>query len=137
MERRDWLLLAIGDRMEPIQVQKTLFKFAVEGGVPESQAYAFEPYNWGPCSFQIYEDLEELVCSGLVEAVPSGRGWSSYRAAPKGRAMIDQLRKGAEPPLLKKLDAARDYVVTRDFVTLLRDVYQDYPKFATKSLFRG
>ena len=48
MRQRDWLLLAIGDYIEPIQLQKTLFKFAREATVPTNQRYKFVPYNWGP-----------------------------------------------------------------------------------------
>ena len=37
MDKRDWLLLIIGERMEPIQIQKALFKFAMESEAPENE----------------------------------------------------------------------------------------------------
>ena len=46
------------------------------------------------------------------------------------------LRKDAGSRLLKKLDNARKYVTSRDFETLLSDIYKDYPDFATETLFR-
>ena len=84
METHDWLLLAIGDRVEPIQIQKTLFKFAKESGAPEQEMYTFIPYNWGPCSLEIYDDLGQLRDEGSVEFVPSGRGWSLYQLTEAG-----------------------------------------------------
>jgi len=135
MNRRDWLLIALGDRLEPIQVQKTLFKFAEEAGAPEGERYEFVPYNWGPCSFAIYNDLAELREEGLVEFQPSGRGWNMYHVTAKGAELAQELRQRADPDTLGRLDDIRDYVTSRSFDTLLRDVYADYPKSAERSLF--
>ena len=74
MKRKGWLLLAIGDSIDPIQLQKTLFKFAMESEVPDTEKYDFEPYNWGPCAKQIYPDIGDLRTKGLVEALPTGQG---------------------------------------------------------------
>jgi len=135
MEKHDWLLLAIGDKIEPIQLQKTLFKFAKESGAPEQELYTFIPYNWGPCSLEIYDDLGQLRDEGLVEFVPSGRGWNFYHLTKTGVEKADKLRKEAKHTFLKKLEAARSYVTSRDFETLLSDVYKEYPDFASESLF--
>lgn len=134
MEKRDWLLLAIGERIEPIQVQKTLFKFVRESKVPADESYDFVPYNWGPCGFEIYNDLGMLRAEGLVEAVPSGRGWSVYRLTDLGKDKVRQLLEQANPTLVKALSKVREWVTSRDFETLLRDVYKDYPQYATASL---
>jgi hypothetical protein len=136
METRDWLLLAIGDTLEPIQIQKTLFKFAEESGATEQELYKFIPYNWGPCSLEIYNDLGQLRDEGSVEFVPSGRGWNLYHLTETGAKEADELREKANKGLIKKLDAARSYVTSRDFETLLSDIYKDYPDFATESLFQ-
>lgn len=136
METRDWLLLAIGDRMEPIQIQKTLFKFAKESGAPEEELYTFIPYNWGPCSLQIYDDLGQLRDEGLVEFIPSGRGWNLYHLTEAGIKKASKLREEANSALMEKLEAARSYVTSRDFETLLSDIYKDYPEFASESLFK-
>ena len=135
MEKREWLLLSIEERIEPIQLQKMLFKFARESKAPKNELYEFEPYNWGPCSFEIYEDLGILRSEGLIEAVPTGRGWNVYRLSNPGGAVVEELRKKADSQSLGKLDATRKYVISRDFETLLKDVYEDYPEFSKKSLF--
>ena len=135
MDKRDWLLLSIGESIEPIQIQKTLFKFAMESGAQSQESYTFIPYNWGPCSLEIYDDLRELREDSLVEFVFSGRRWNLYRLTKTGEKKVIDLKKSAKSSLLKKLDSAREYVVSRDFETLLSDIYSQYPQFATASLF--
>jgi len=137
MHRRDWLLMIIGSYIEPIQVQKTLFKFASEASVPATQQYRFEPYNWGPCSMQIYGDLAQLRRDRLVEFVPTGRGWSAYRLTDEGKQAVDRLRRRANAVLLSELDRIREWVTVRAFSKLLRDVYKEYPEYAKSSLFEG
>ncbi len=122
MRKRDWLLIALGERLEPIQVQKTLFKFAEESGADDSERYDFEPYNWGPCSFEIYDDLGELREEQLVEFEPSGRGWNAYRVTDKGVQVAQGLREKADSDLVDRMDDIRDYVTSRSFGRLLRDV---------------
>ena len=136
MLRRDWLLLVIGDQLEPIQIQKALFKFSKESGADTNELYQFEPYNWGPCSFDVYSDLSDLREQGLIDAVPSGRGWSFYSQTDIGRRLSAELRERASPPLLASLDQIRQFVTDRPFEALLRDVYSDYPEYAAKSLFQ-
>jgi hypothetical protein len=136
MDKQDWLLTAIGDKIEPIQLQKTLFKFAQESGAPSSEAYSFVPYNWGPCSFDIYGDLSNLRLRGLIESVPTGRGWNTYRLTDTGRRQVLANKSKARPDLTEHLHQAREYVVGRHFEKLLQDVYRDYPEYATESLFR-
>ncbi len=136
METHDWLLLAIGDTLEPIQIQKTLFKFAQESGAKKKELYRFIPYNWGPCSLKIYDDLGQLRDEGLIEFVPSGKGWNLYRPTEAGVEKAGELREKADNELIGKLDAARSYVTSRDFETLLSDVYKEYPEFSSESRFK-
>lgn len=135
MDKRSWLLLTIGELIRPIQIQKTLFIFAQESGAPANQLYQFVPYNWGPCSFEIYDDLTALRKEGFIDAVPSGRGWNVYRLTELGRVKQEALRAKANADHIKALDEAREWVTSRDFETLLRDVYKKYPKYAKDSLF--
>lgn len=135
MNKSDWLLLAIGERMEPIQIQKTMFKFVNEAEVPTSEAYQFRPYNWGPCSFEIYDDLQSLRLDGKVETIPTGRGWSTYRLTELGRREAEVARANADENLAQKLAGIRQWVTSKSFGELLREVYRDYPTYATESIF--
>lgn len=135
MNKTDWLMIAVGDHIQPIQLQKTLFRFAMESKVPKGEQYHFVPYNWGPCSFEIYNDLGRLREQSLIEAIPSNRGWNSYRLSKAGRQRAAVLRQRANPKLVGALDKMKTWVMSRDFETLLRDVYKKYPRYATESLF--
>jgi hypothetical protein len=145
MTRRDWLLLLVAgdDRpcgMEPVRVQKALFLLAREGGLPPAERYWFVPYNYGPMSPRIYRDVEGLVRRGLLErvAVP-GYAWGRVRATAAGRARAAELVAGAVPTRRRSLDRLgeiRRDVLSLGFAELLSSIYERYPAFASRSVFR-
>ena len=85
---------------------------------------------------EIYDDLAELREEGLVDFIPSGRGWNIYHVTEASEEKRNALKKQVNPDLLAKLNAARDYVTSRSFEQLLGDIYTEYPDYATSSLFR-
>ena len=136
MEPKDWLTLAIGERsVEPVQVQKIMFLFAKKADAPEDETYDFVPYNWGPCSFQIYDDLENLIDQEVVEPRPTARGWSRYGLTEHGLAVLEDLRNEANLAVLDRLDEVRSWVTSRSFRELLTEIYKDYPDYAVESRF--
>ena len=135
MEKRYWLLLVIKDRIQPIQIQNTLFKFTMESGVSEDEAFKFDPYTWGPRSIDIYDALGELQNEGMVDVELSPRGWDVCRPTDKGERAIEELKGQAPPELVSKLYEMLDWVKSRDLQPLLRDVYRDYKEYATETLF--
>ena len=136
MEKSDWLLLAIGDgTIEPVQVQKLMFLFAKESDVPEDEAYSFVPYDWGPCSFDIYSDLDDLINSEVVDRYSTSRGWNCYGLTEKGRQLTAELIASADRTCLNKLGDLRNWVRGQSFRSLLRSVYERYPEYAVASRF--
>ena len=137
MERHDWLLLLIADGLDPIRTQKGMFLFAMESGAPAAEKYAFEPYNWGPFSQPIYGDLERLQAEGLIERVSTPKAsYYAYRQTAKGQAEAARLRTATNVSLIGAVERARAEVSGIGFRELLRRIYDRYPKYATKSLFR-
>ncbi len=138
---RDWLLLLFLEApkaIDRVRIQKALFLFAKRSNAPEDQKYDFEPYNYGPFSFQIYPDLGSLVSGGALraESVP----WMNtplYAVTDEGSSRAREIAEIAPPKRLRLLHDMRAYVIERDFNTLLRDVYRLYPEFATRSVFRS
>ena len=137
MEQYEWLLLAIGDGMlEPVQVQKLMFVFAQEEkSVPDTEAYEFVPYNWGPCSFEIYDDLEMLIDKELVERLMTVRRWHKYKLTDAGKSRLKQLHKKADKHLMNRLAYWHEWVTSKSFRTLLTEVYREYPEYAIASRF--
>jgi uncharacterized protein YwgA len=126
--------------LDPVRLQKGMFLFEREADVPATQKYDFRPYNYGPMSKQIYDDLDALVAGGLVEQVPvSGQSWTLYRATPAGVARGGEILRdagAAYPAAVQQLFDMKSSVASVSFEELLTDVYDRYPDMATKSVFR-
>lgn len=146
LDPADWLLLlldraALGahgsDELDPVRIQKGMFLLSKRGPAT-SDLYSFRPYDWGPFSSGIYADLASLTRQGLlVEEKKIGRTWSTYRVTPRGheRALRAAARIGE--PSTGWLKQAREFLTTRSFAQLLRDVYAMYPDMAVNSRFGG
>ncbi len=136
MERKDWLLLLLEEELDPIRIQKGMFLFAKESGAPEEQLYDFQPYNWGPCSFTIYDDLDSMYAEGLIERRPvAGKSWSRYQVTGSGKSLVAKV-KGRRSPESQYLGKIKDSIKEASFNDLLRGVYKKYPEYATKSQFQ-
>lgn len=144
MTRRDWLLLFValdGDRegLDPIRIQKGLFLVAQEAGLPTRERYWFVPYNYGPMSPRLYRDVDVLVRRALLErAVVEGQSWRRIRATQAGleRARALEAQIGAQRVVLDRVRGIRRLVVGLDFSRLLTTIYERYPAYASRSVFR-
>jgi uncharacterized protein YwgA len=124
--------------LDPIRLQKGMFLFAMDEGTNPAETYQFVPYNYGPMSAQIYRDLELLSKEDLVEAAPvDGQSWARYSATEKGLAAARDLL-GQEPSqaAAQRLYEIKVDVSSHSFQEVLEDVYDRYPEFASKSVFR-
>lgn len=124
--------------LDPIRLQKGMFLFAMEEGTDPTEAYQFVPYNYGPMSAQIYRDLEFLSKQDLVEAVAvDGQSWARYSATEQGLvAARDLLAQEPSQAAAQRLYEIKVDVSSHSFKEVLEDVYDRYPEFASKSVFR-
>lgn len=137
---RDWLLMLFDGAIKPIdrvRVQKAMFLFAQRSQASEAEKYHFQPYHYGPFSFEIYPDLEKLIAEGLIrgEEVP----WLSspvYSLTGLGREQLEELKKHAPEPRVGLMRKVREFVTVRNFNDLLRDIYALYPEYAVRSVFQ-
>lgn len=140
---RERLLLFVAldgapDGLDPVRLQKGMFLFAKDEAVDEDEKYQFVPYNYGPMSAQIYKDLEYLESKGLVEATPvEGQSWARYIATEDGLIQARDLlkREPSEAPA-RRLHAIKQEVASKTFSAILDDVYDRYPEYAAKSIFK-
>jgi hypothetical protein len=140
----DWLLVLLaappGGGLDPLRVQKGMFLLAMEGGLPPEQAYAFEPYAYGPMSRALYRDVRRLVDARLVCPHPvSGATWELFELSAAGAGAALSLRERAlceRPASVASLDAIRRRISAMGFAELLDDVYERYPEYARNSVFR-
>ena len=146
MTRRDWLALFVAlegapDGLDPVRIQKGLFLFAMEGDVPARERYRFKPYDYGPMSAAIYSDLDALVREGLVQrAEVPGKRWARYAATDAGLQAGSRAVKRAQDegqlPAAQTLHRIKQKVSELPVNVLLTQIYEDYPEFATNSVFR-
>lgn len=127
--------------LDPVRLQKGMFLFSMEAeNIPQAQRYAFSPYNYGPMSRDVYADVDQLVRDGLVEETPvEGQSWSRYRATDRGVDCGRRLLTSANQQNARAvghLYEVKQSVASRTFTALLEDVYERYPDYAAKSIFR-
>jgi hypothetical protein len=143
MKPRDRLLLFIAldgapRGLDPIRLQKGMFLFAMSDESEDGDSYRFVPYNYGPMSTEIYRDLEILLKADLIEAEPvEGQSWSRYSATERGLISARELL-GREPSqtAAQRLFEIKSEVSSHTYQEVLEDVYDRYPEFASKSVFR-
>jgi hypothetical protein len=114
------LLDALNEPVGSTDFQKLLFLYTREGeSIP---SYDFVPYRFGCFSFTSYADKRRLVEQELIE---DGEIW---KLTEKGRRIS---RTGERSPL-PMARSAKQYKSLRGN-SLVADVYQRYPYFATRS----
>jgi hypothetical protein len=139
MEKRDVLLYFIYapaenlELMSPLQIMKGLFLIKQELGL--EGFYEFEPYLYGPCSFEVYRDLELLAKENLITRVPSAAGrWSYYKITPLGRSKVKEVSGGMDERLAKGILEVKKFIAGKSIFELLQYVYSKYPEYAKNSL---
>jgi len=135
MKREDILLgliyIAPEKIMSPIQIMKSLFLIEEE---LKLGLYKFQPYLYGPCSFEVYSDLEHLENETLISSFPTTTGWRYYQITDKGRRIAKEIEKNFDNKLLEKLQEVKRTVVSKSFFELLKYIYEKYPQYAVASI---
>jgi uncharacterized protein len=134
-------LASSGDEQYPfdrIRIQKAMFLLTQRGSSGWRDLYEYKPYNWGPYSSQLASDMDSMVREGLVEEeeVSSSRQ-PSYGATAAGEARAATTWSALQNAERDFVRSVRSYVTSRSFTQLLREVYAEYPEFATASYFTG
>ena len=139
MARRDWLLLLIGDGLEPIRIQKGMFLFAMESEAPAGEKVQVHPVQLGPVEPAHLRRPRCVVRRGTDPGNPD-----SWRLLPPLQGDGDRARARRSV----RVDSARvahhghsgrtrAAVTGVGFGALLRRVYDKYPEFAANSVFKG
>jgi uncharacterized protein YwgA len=127
-----------GEPLDRLRMQKGVFLLAMRGPADWNQLFHFTPYDWGPYSFDLASTVEGLMANGLLQKEPfPGRRYMRYRTTQAGEQLIRQLADDVSPPERAFAKATREYVSSRPFARLLREVYKAYPEYAVNSRFAG
>jgi len=144
MKPKEWLLAYLAlpfdssdatKSIDPIRIMKGMFLFAMESTLSDESKYHFEAYSYGPCSFEIYSDLDNLVELGMINRESrAGETWPRYSVTSKGISVFQEIKKVADTAGMRQLSQIKNLVLSMSFLALLKYVYKKYPGFATRSL---
>ncbi len=133
------ILVAIsGAALDRIRLMKTLFLVWYRGGKGQEGPFLFEPYLYGPCSFEVYRELEKLLNRGtIVQAPHSVPQWSRYHLAASGKEAANKDAALLGTQLATNLQDTAKWAAELSFRELLDAVYSEAPEFATRSVARS
>jgi len=139
MEKTDILLVYISlpvkepNIVSPLQIMKGLFLISKE--LNFRNFYKFEPYLYGPCSFEVYNDLNILLEKGLIMTIQSTySSWAYYKVTPRGKVKSKEVLSRLEKETIEKLLDIKKRVVSKNFIELLKYIYKSYPEYAINSI---
>jgi len=133
-----WILAIL--RISPldrIHIMKALFLlWRRVGEIPDY--FHFEPYLYGPCSFEVYDVLAAMEKEGLIvqpsHPMPQ---WANYYLTERGRKEAEHAIREIDPELRERLETVTREVSRLGFYALLERVYDEAPEFAVNSVMRG
>jgi hypothetical protein len=142
MKRRDVLLAILaagnGRSFTPAQIQKAAFLVSRNAAhlVNDGPSFEFVPYDYGPFDVTVYNEAENLERFGLAQIVPNGR-WRVYGATAEGIGHGNAKLAQMDPNAQKYIRDVANWVLSLDFATLVKSIYEAYPEMKENSVFKG
>jgi uncharacterized protein YwgA len=106
----------------------------------DSSDYDFIPYDYGPFSKKLYDDLDYLSKKGLIddieEEMDDGQVKYNYKITSKGEEFVESQLNSSDSELIRKLaeQMKRNYN-SRPISSLIDYVYSEYPEYAENSVW--
>lgn len=123
--------------LDRIRIQKAVFLATMRGAPDWKALFDFEPYNWGPYSNDLTREIGTLCAEGLLTTEPSSDRYTSFRLTPLGEDEATEVFGSLPANESAFIKSVREFVTSRSFNRLLKDVYAAYPEFAVNSRFSG
>jgi uncharacterized protein len=105
------------------------------GPVEWKNLFDFEPYDYGPFDSSVYRARDALVGKDLLLRRPAGR-YSHYEITGEGRERAAVIASSIDTPTAEWLRNIGHWVTSKSFTELLREIYDRFPDYATKSIAR-
>lgn len=131
-----WVLLFLREEaLDRIQLMKALFLFWHRSGRDVPGFFSFQPYLYGPCSFELYRTLDLAESLRLVSQPPEQPDRSApYFLTASGKKKAEVVAEDTPPDVRKQVNEIVSEVSQLGFVELLRKVYAEAPDFAENSV---
>jgi len=139
LKRTDWILLLLREKpLDRIRLMKALFLIWLRSGRNIPGFFEFVPYMYGPCSFDLYDEIDRAGQDRLLTQVPGPNPrWSPYYITERGKKAADQASQDADAATLRLVRAVAQEVSELNFHNLLQRVYAEAPDFATNTVVRA
>ncbi len=136
--KREWILVLLRHRpLDRIRLMKALFLIWHRSGRKLKNFYQFVPYLYGPCSFELYKELESLQRDHLITQPLEGpMQWVPYFLTGAGRDRADTVARKLDQTTSDCIANVVKEVSSLGFRALLRKVYSEAPDFAGQSVIR-
>jgi len=138
VDRQDIMLLIADGAdgpfpLDPIRLMKGCFIVAEIGPDGWQHLFEFRPYAYGPFDPSVYRARDALLGKDLLVAIPAGR-YSQYKITETGRERAAAIAKDMNQPLAEWLRNIGRWVTSKSFNDLLREIYDRFPDYASKSI---
>jgi uncharacterized protein YwgA len=133
-------LLDSEQRVDPLRLTKGIFIFTMEA--PETwlgkqERYQFIPYNLGPYSQSLRNDLDRLVDEGYVRiSKVRDKNFDYYYLSEKGEKKAHEVARHLPNEAATFIRKIRKWVLVVSTRKLLDTIYDRYPAYAVKSIYR-
>lgn len=133
----DWILLFLNAMpLDRIHLMKALFLFWYRTGRRIEGFFKFKPYMYGPCSFDLYDELRSSQRDHLIaQASHIPAKYARFHITDLGRKMVEEAESkisASEQNLIREI---ANEVSNCGFRDLLQKVYTEAPDFASNSVF--
>ncbi len=147
MERKDWILAVLyssgktPDFNESInsslRLMKVLFMLGQEKKDLSNFYDEWEKYLYGPCDFNVYDDLSELKSAGLIEEKEQPfQNFTVFNLTSIGNQKAKIIFDILDSPTKETIKEVKKEANSRLSLTrLLQYVYGKYPGWDTQSIF--
>lgn len=139
LKKKDWILLILMlSPMDRIHIMKALFLIWHRLGRKIEDYFEFEPYLYGPCSFEVYLMLKNLEVERFIvqpsHPIPK---WVNFYLTNKGREEARKIYEKSPIEIREIIDKVVKEISDLNFFKLLHKVYKEAPDFAVNSIFKG
>lgn len=112
LSKREWILLLLRQKpLDRIRLMKALFLIWHRSGRNLKDYYEFTPYMYGPCSFELYTELDALQREHLVSQAPHPVAkWAPYHLTPIGARTASAIQHAASEKAVKLVRAIAEEV---------------------------
>lgn len=135
------LLLLYGDKKTPLDGRTRVQKFVFLAQKQKlGDLYNFIPFNYGPYSKDLQNDVDELIAAGFItqleQDLGDGKKRYVYRINPKGEELLASIlaspewKEKAETMMTALEDVKRQYRGV-SLERILHDIYTNYPEYAS------